>query len=864
MGSLAGQRASQRDQMRGRLTAARWMHSTGCALALALVLLLLLMSDSPPPAPDHECRFWSMIGVSAADSLFDDQLVGGTHSLKTLGDDNPNGWGLAYFSPPLQSAGWEGPALVRGGPPANHAYDSRYDDAVARMLALDPTCAIVHLRYSSGAHTGVPDPQPFWRDGLALAHNGRFTVTDVVALLEADDPDYLDTHPPDYTNAYIDTELMLLYILKLREVGVDLGRPATADEADGGRSRSHALPDVISRAILRIYDTGAIVNAANCVVTTGDTLIGVRFDLNDAELFKLRYRAVGAGWVIASQPVGTDTTGWEAIPPKSMGIFTASGPPEFVTIYPPPDPSLVIDSLRIDDDNVGESHGNGDGDCDAGERIELVITLLNEGYETAVNSHATLTTADTLCQVLDAEELYGDIPGGGTLPCQEDFDICIDPACPDGHHVSLTLTVECDGPYVWERSFDLEIHAPVIAVEHYVIDDVGTGNGNGRIEPGEHFRITTTLVNRGPEPAGDLVITLGIPHPQVSILQARATLDTLPTGGVATPAPPFEVALGSGCPAWDVLYGRLTIQGKRELNTAADLLMPVGGFYDDVEAGQGGWTTYVIDPEFVNQWHRSSARNYTPGGGWSWKFGSTGTGHYANSAAGALESGPVPLHAHSYLRFRHWMEAEASVNYPGYCYDGGFVELSTDGTTWQQIFPVGGYPLLIRNVAGAGPFPPNMGAYSGNIVWEEALFEIHDYSGTGRFRFVFGTDGGTTREGWYIDNVEFFGGETLWAGSDDPTPLILHPALGPSRPNPGPPGMRIQFDVPARGAVGLDIYDVAGRRVRTLVAGTLPAGRHDVTWDGRDQGDRPVAAGTYFYRLSCAGVSATHRLVLVR
>ncbi len=888
MGAAAGDHTCRVTATLSRFPAAGWARFFAAALAPALLLALFIAGDSvllppetrwepsragarPPghcssvPAPGHECRFWATIGIAGADSLMEEHLVSGSHSLMSLGDSNPNGWGLAYFSPALQNAGWQGPALVRGGPAANHEHDPRFPAAVAQMLALDPTCAIAHVRRSSGAHTGVPDPHPLWRDGVALAHNGRFTVTDVVNLLEFEDPGYLESHPPDYSDPYLDSELMLLYILKLREAGAGRGDARAAQPAAHGRPGSHALADAVNQAILRIYDAGAIINAADCVVTDGDTLIGVRFDVEDEELFKLRYRALSSGWVIASEPLGTDTTGWEAFPPKSLGVFTPAGPPEFVTIFPPSAPYLVVDSLGIDDDALGDSRGNGDGDVDAGETIELIITLLNQGYEAALNTRATLTTEDPLCEILDAEELYGDIPAGGTAPCQEDFDLVIDPTCPDGYLVPLTLTVGCEGPFVWERAFDLGIHASAIDVEHYLIDDLGTGNGNGRVEPGETFRISTTLVNRGTEQAAHLLLSLEIPHPYVSVTQGQAALDTLSIGGLGTPAPPFEASLGPGAPAQDVLFGRLEIRGDWGLQAEADFLVPVGGFHDDVESGQGGWTSYPIDPEFDNQWHRSSGRNYTPGGAWSWKFGGAGTGNYANSAAGALESEPVPLRAYTYLRVRHWMEAEASQTYPGYCYDGGFVELLAEGGAWQQIFPVGGYPLKIRNASGEGPFPANTEVYSGNIEWEEALFEIRGHSGEGRFRFVFGSDGGTTREGWYIDEVECFGADTLWwSAVDEAKPLILHPALGPSRPNPGPPGLRIQFDVPGQGPVDLEIFDIAGRRVRTLVADTLPAGRHDIRWDGRDAGGRPVNAGTYFYRLRCGGACATHRLVLVR
>lgn len=85
-----------------------------------------------------------------------------------------------------------------------------------------------------------------------------------------------------------------------------------------------------------------------------------------------------------------------------------------------------------------------------------------------------------------------------------------------------------------------------------------------------------------------------------------------------------------------------------------------------------------------------------------------------------------------------------------------------------------------------------------------------------------------------------------------------------SYPNPFNPSTRIRFDLPRAGQVRLDVYDAAGKRVRTLVEGNHPAGPGEVVWNGTDQRGRPVASGVYFARIGGEGVSASHRLVLVK
>jgi len=85
--------------------------------------------------------------------------------------------------------------------------------------------------------------------------------------------------------------------------------------------------------------------------------------------------------------------------------------------------------------------------------------------------------------------------------------------------------------------------------------------------------------------------------------------------------------------------------------------------------------------------------------------------------------------------------------------------------------------------------------------------------------------------------------------------------LGAGSPNPFRDAMRIRFELPQTANVRLDVLDLGGRRVRTLVSGTCPAGRHDASWDGRDDEQRSVSAGVYFVTIRAHGGTATRRIV---
>jgi hypothetical protein len=99
--------------------------------------------------------------------------------------------------------------------------------------------------------------------------------------------------------------------------------------------------------------------------------------------------------------------------------------------------------------------------------------------------------------------------------------------------------------------------------------------------------------------------------------------------------------------------------------------------------------------------------------------------------------------------------------------------------------------------------------------------------------------------------------------ADDGAPATRVATLA-CAPNPFNPRTTFRCDLPRSGRARLVVYDVAGRRVRGLLDGDLPAGPREVAWDGRDDAGRAVAAGSYLARLEGDGTVAVTRVVLVR
>jgi hypothetical protein len=96
-----------------------------------------------------------------------------------------------------------------------------------------------------------------------------------------------------------------------------------------------------------------------------------------------------------------------------------------------------------------------------------------------------------------------------------------------------------------------------------------------------------------------------------------------------------------------------------------------------------------------------------------------------------------------------------------------------------------------------------------------------------------------------------------------PQPPAFRHALGNAYPNPMNPTTRIQFtNGVANGRVKVEIFDVTGRLVRTLVDSKMPAGVHEVTWDGAAESGSTVPSGMYFYRMTADDFVSAKKLVV--
>lgn len=102
------------------------------------------------------------------------------------------------------------------------------------------------------------------------------------------------------------------------------------------------------------------------------------------------------------------------------------------------------------------------------------------------------------------------------------------------------------------------------------------------------------------------------------------------------------------------------------------------------------------------------------------------------------------------------------------------------------------------------------------------------------------------------------------SAEDDDTVIAYETELKSAYPNPFNPETTILFTLSERAFVEIDVYDISGRRIVSLLNEEVEAGRHSIVWKGLDERNRRVSSGIYFYRMNTDGYKMIRKVVLLK
>lgn len=496
-------------------------------------------------------------------------------------------------------------------------------------------------------------------------------------------------------------------------------------------------------------------------------------------------------------------------------------------------PYLVLEEVLPDD--------AGDQALSVGETSEIAFRLANRStsVQAAGISLQLAVAANPHVSVVDGAAGLADLPVGASGDNLADpFLLEVASGTPEGYEFTLLLTISCDGGY--ERTFDIpwsaglpewrthdvgDVYLTVTdqGILGYMIAQSDQGEGMGWLDgPSELFvgslwagTSEAYVCNR--DYPGDLEVE-----------EWEVTLD--PTG---------RVAVKESLLADQVFEAAFNDAGHASPREVTVRLTSMANAADDLN------DFIILEYTFTN----NGVENLSP--------------YYAGvfcdfdiDDSGANEGGTDPGRSLVYLY------ADGGPYY-------GIVLLGGSTPTNLSLLsnPVYVYPLL--QVPDADKFQHLTGELS-----LASTPSADDYSAIAATSFDLPADG-TTRtvafalvRGATLAELQVHADKaaiTYTPTSDETLPAappVL--ALEQNRPNPFNPSTEIRFQLSRATNVDLAVFDLSGRRVKSLLGGLLPTGPHVARWDGTDEHGLALPSGLYFCRLIAEGRTMTKKMTLLR
>jgi hypothetical protein len=528
-----------------------------------------------------------------------------------------------------------------------------------------------------------------------------------------------------------------------------------------------------------------------------------------------------------------------------------------VPILPPAGPYLVHQATELVDESV-----QSDGILQWSESAGLVITMKNVGVDPTTATAAELTSIDPFVSLDPAQTTLPGLPPGASAPPDEPFGLTVSGTVPDLHPIPFTMhTTSPEGS--WTYNFILTAQAPILQADALLPNEMPPlGDGDGVVDPGESFLLQTTISNSGHADAMDLAGTLSCENPFVVVTQAQGTCDHVPAGGQGQVGT-FEVQVLPSCPSPSSAVLHLALSGPGGFVAALQWELSVGPWFDDAEADRG-WTLGAPgDNATSGQWIRAEPigttfngqqsqpeYDHTPSPG-SLCF-VTGNGTAGGPVGEAdVDGGKTTLLSPIFnaagatgatISYWRWYTNNLGNN-PGQDY--WTVEATADGTTWAQ---------LEHTTTNANQ-------------WTYHSFDLNGLvplTGTLQFRFVAQDPEPVGLVEAAVDDINVSIVRQSAVGVPDRPAAEAATGIISCRPNPLHHGALLTYRLGAREPVRFELYDTAGRRVRTLGSGTGEPGEQALSFQATDHAGRSLPSGIYFLRMATAGKTEVRQITILR
>jgi len=451
-----------------------------------------------------------------------------------------------------------------------------------------------------------------------------------------------------------------------------------------------------------------------------------------------------------------------------------------------------------------------------GENTILSITLQEYGNLGDIhNIEVEISTNDDFITINDNTESIGIITSGGTVELIDAFDFDVMNAIPDEHLIEINIVITADEGE-WYTNIGLIGYNAVLEMTGTEVID----GENNVLDPGETAELEVEIHNLGGADLYNLIPSISSSNPDITITNLAVLIDSLnadETENIII----CSVEVSEDAQAGDTIDFSLEITADNEFTFSEEFTLVIGLLIEDFESGdfsmfdwqQGGNENWIIDVDAYE-------------GVLSAKSGAIG-----NNSTSAIS---LELEISSEGEISFWKNVSSELNYD-------YLKFFIDNNLQDE--------------------------WSGEVDWSESSYEVN--AGFHTFKWEYFKDGGVTGgdDSAWIDYIIFppVAGEV---GNDGELLPNVTKLIG-NYPNPFNPETTISFSLNTENTetAEINIFNIKGQRIKQLEISheSIREGINNVTWDGTDENEQPVASGIYFYQLNIAKkVIASKKCLLLK
>ena len=282
-----------------------------------------------------------------------------------------------------------------------------------------------------------------------------------------------------------------------------------------------------------------------------------------------------------------------------------------IQIISPTGPYVIYSANTIDD-----SAGNNNQLVDYDEFISMDVEVQNVGSVDATSVNVVISTLDPNITLINDSDIINLIGSQQIISINNPFTFQVADNVPDQHVVTFDLMMTDNQGNVWSSTINVTINAPQLDYTTFVIDDVSTGNGNGRLDVGETLDLIVNVTNIGHADIDLLTASLSCLSSYVTVNTTIANVSSLTVNNQQSTI--FNITIDANTPIGTLASFPFGITNSNySYNTMFDEI--IGEINEDYETGdftQFSWIQgafpWTIDTVNIYEGNHSSRSGVIP------------------------------------------------------------------------------------------------------------------------------------------------------------------------------------------------------------------------------------------------------------